>query len=125
MTTNLDLLKTIYNATISLPLKQRINPEDKKSVTISKYYGNQDPYCKLNEKVTCFDYRLIMRISHIQTTDKPSSIIVRNYNNKSIVHFPNYIITDHFKKSENEITAKHCRRWGLNELLPHICTTVN
>ena len=44
-----------------------------------------------------------MRISHIQTTDKPSSIIVRNYNNKSIVHFPNYIITDHFKKSENEI----------------------
>lgn len=56
MTTNLDLLKTIYNATISLPLKQRINPEDKKSVTISKY--NQDPYCKLNEKVTCFDYRL-------------------------------------------------------------------
>lgn len=58
MTTNLDLLKTIYNATISLPIKQRINPEDKKSLTISKYYGNQDPYCKLNEKVTCFDYRL-------------------------------------------------------------------
>ena len=44
-----------------------------------------------------------MRISHIQTTDRPSSIIVRNYDNKSIVHFPNYIITDHFKKSENEI----------------------
>lgn len=61
MTTNLDLLKTIYNATISLPLEQRINPEDKKSKTISKYYGNQgnqDPYCKLNEKVTCFYYRL-------------------------------------------------------------------
>jgi len=58
MTTNLDLLKTIYNATISLPLKQRINPEDKKSVIISKYYGNQDPYCKLNEKVTYFEYRL-------------------------------------------------------------------
>lgn len=58
MTTNLDLLKTIYNATISLPIKNRINPEDKKSVTISKYYSNNEPYCKLNEKVTCFDYRL-------------------------------------------------------------------
>jgi hypothetical protein len=58
MTTNLDLLKTIYNATISLPLKQRINPEDKKSVIISKYYSSSEPYCKLNEKVTYFEYRL-------------------------------------------------------------------
>ena len=58
MTTNLDLLKTIYNATISLPIKQRINPEDKKSATISYYYSSNEPYCKLNEKVTYFNYRL-------------------------------------------------------------------
>lgn len=58
MTTNLDLLKTIYNATISLPIKQRINPEDKKSATISYYYSSNEPYCKLNEKVTYFCYRL-------------------------------------------------------------------
>lgn len=44
-----------------------------------------------------------MRISHIKSKDRPSSIIVRNYDNKSIVHVPNYIITDHFKKSEYEI----------------------
>ena len=58
MTTNLDLLKTIYNATISLPIKQRINPEDKKSAIISKYYSGNEPYCKLNEKVTYFSYTL-------------------------------------------------------------------
>jgi len=58
MTTNLDLLKTIYNATISLPIKQRINPEDKKSAIISYYYSSSEPYCKLNEKVTYFEYRL-------------------------------------------------------------------
>ena len=56
--TNLDLLKTIYNATISLPLKQRINPENKKSAIVSKYYSSSEPYCKLNEKVTYFEYRL-------------------------------------------------------------------
>ena len=44
-----------------------------------------------------------MTISHIKFKDRPSSIIVRNYDNKSIVLVPNYIITDHFKKSENEI----------------------
>lgn len=58
MTTNLDLLKTIYNATISLPIKQRINPENKKSAIVSKYYSSSEPYCKLNEKVTYFEYRL-------------------------------------------------------------------
>lgn len=58
MTTNLDLLKTIYNATISLPIKQRINPEDKKSAIISYYYSSNEPYCKLSEKVTYFNYRL-------------------------------------------------------------------
>ena len=44
-----------------------------------------------------------MRISHIQTTDKPSSIIVRNYDNKSIVHMPNYIIREYYKPLEDEI----------------------
>jgi hypothetical protein len=58
MTTNLDLLKTIYNATISLPIKQRINPEDKKTTIISYYYSSNEPYCKLNKKVTYFNYRL-------------------------------------------------------------------
>jgi hypothetical protein len=70
MTTNLDLLKTIYNATISLPIKQRINPEDKKSAIVSYYYcdpfigdgmfnySSNEPYCKLNEKVTYFSYNL-------------------------------------------------------------------
>jgi len=58
MTTNLDLLKTIYNATISLPIKNRINPENKTSVTIGHYYSSNEPYCKLNEKVTYFNYRL-------------------------------------------------------------------
>lgn len=44
-----------------------------------------------------------MRISHIQTTDKPSSIIVRNYDNKSIVLVPNYIIREYYKPLEDEI----------------------
>lgn len=58
MTTNLDLLKTIYNATISLPIKNRVNPEDKKSAIVTYYYSSNEPYCKLNEKVTYFNYRL-------------------------------------------------------------------
>ena len=58
MTTNLDLLKTIYNATISLPIKKRINPEYKKSEIISYYYSSNEPYCKLSEKVTYFNYIL-------------------------------------------------------------------
>ena len=44
-----------------------------------------------------------MRISHIATIDRPSSIIVRNYDNKSIVHFPNYIISEYYKPLEDEI----------------------
>ena len=44
-----------------------------------------------------------MRISHIKTIDRPSSIIVRNYDNKSIVHFPNYIIREYYKPLEDEI----------------------
>ena len=44
-----------------------------------------------------------MKISHILSKDRPSSIIVRNYDNKSIVHFPNYIIREYYKPLENEI----------------------
>ena len=44
-----------------------------------------------------------MRISNIAIKDRPSSIIVRNYNNKSIVHFPNYIISEYYKPLEDEI----------------------
>jgi hypothetical protein len=44
-----------------------------------------------------------MRISHVATKDRPSSIIVRNYDNKSIVHFPNYIIREYYKPLEDEI----------------------
>lgn len=58
MTTNLDLLKTIYNATISLPIKQRINPDKKGSITIGRYYSGKDPFIDIKEKVTVFDYRL-------------------------------------------------------------------
>ena len=44
-----------------------------------------------------------MKISHIKSKDRPSSIIVRNYDNKSIVHFPNYIISEYYKPLEDEI----------------------
>ena len=44
-----------------------------------------------------------MKISHIAPEHRPSSIIVRNYDNEKIVHVPNYIITECFKKSPDEI----------------------
>ena len=44
-----------------------------------------------------------MKISHIKSKDRPSSIIVRNYDNKSIVHFANYIISEYYKPLEDEI----------------------
>ena len=44
-----------------------------------------------------------MRLSHIKSKDRPSSIIVRNYDNKSIVHMPNYIIREYYKPLEDEI----------------------
>lgn len=58
MTTQLDLLKTIYNSTISLPIHQKINPEYNKSVVISHYYSSNETYCTLNGKVTYFTYTL-------------------------------------------------------------------
>jgi hypothetical protein len=53
---NLELLKTIYNATISLPVKRRINSECKKSLIIHSYHNSL--YYKLEEKVTYFKYEL-------------------------------------------------------------------
>ena len=44
-----------------------------------------------------------MRISNIAIKDRPSSIIVRNYDNKSIVLVPNYIISEYYKPLEDEI----------------------
>lgn len=57
MTTILDLLKTIYNATISLPIKQKINPNfNTKPLNIGQYYGGEKPYFETIEKTTSFDY---------------------------------------------------------------------
>lgn len=58
MTTNLDLLKTIYNATISLPIKRRINPNFEKSEIINRYYSNEKPYCNIEKPVASFVYSL-------------------------------------------------------------------
>ncbi len=46
-----------------------------------------------------------MRISHIQTIDRPSSMIVRNYNNKSIVHVPSVIPLELIEKLPDELGA--------------------
>ena len=46
-----------------------------------------------------------MRISHIATKDRPSSIIVRNYDNKSIVHFPSIIPLELIDKFPDEVGA--------------------
>ena len=46
-----------------------------------------------------------MRISHIKTIDRPSSIIVRNYDNKSIVHVPGVIPLELIEKLPDELGA--------------------
>ena len=46
-----------------------------------------------------------MRISHINTTVRPSSIIVRNYDNKSIVHMPSVIPIELIEKLSDELGA--------------------
>lgn len=59
MTTKLDLLKTIYNATISLPIKNRINPSfNTKPLTINQYYGSEKAHFETTEKTTHFNYTL-------------------------------------------------------------------
>lgn len=42
-----------------------------------------------------------MKISHLKHVNKPNSIVVRNYNNESIVHVPQ--VTENSVKSENEL----------------------
>jgi len=49
-----------------------------------------------------------MRISHIKTIDRPSSIIVRNYDNEKIVHFPSIIPLELIEKLPDELGA-----WGI------------
>ena len=46
-----------------------------------------------------------MKISHILSKDRPSSIIVRNYENKSIVHFPSAIPLELIDKFPDEVGA--------------------
>lgn len=59
MTTKLDLLKTIYNASISLPIKNRINPSfNTKPLTINQYYGSEKALFETSEKTTHFNYTL-------------------------------------------------------------------
>jgi len=45
------------------------------------------------------------KISHILSKDRPSSIIVRNYDNKSIVHFPSIIPLELIEKLPDEVGA--------------------
>lgn len=49
-----------------------------------------------------------MKISHIKSKDRPSSIIVRNYDNKSIVHVPGVIPLELIEKLPDELGA-----WGI------------
>ena len=46
-----------------------------------------------------------MKISHILAKDRPSSIIVRNYDNEKIVHFPSVIPIELIDKFPNEVGA--------------------
>ena len=44
-----------------------------------------------------------MRISHLKHIEKPNSIVVRNYDNKSIVHYPSQIPSKLIEKLEDEV----------------------
>ncbi len=46
-----------------------------------------------------------MKISHITPKQRPSSIIVRNYDNKSIVHFPSIIPLELIERLPDEVGA--------------------
>ncbi len=48
------------------------------------------------------------KISHILSKDRPSSIIVRNYDNKSIVHFPSIIPLELIERLSDEVGG-----WGI------------
>ena len=49
-----------------------------------------------------------MRISHIATKDRPSSIIVRNYDNEKIVHVPSVIPLELIERLPDEVGG-----WGI------------
>lgn len=44
-----------------------------------------------------------MKISHLNHIKKPNSIVVRNYDNKSIVHYPSQIPSQLMEKLEHEV----------------------
>ena len=63
-----------------------------------------------------------MKISHILAKDRPSSIIVRNYDNKSIVHFPSAIPIELIDKLPDEVGAWKVKYYNnvpkeLNEII--------
>jgi hypothetical protein len=63
-----------------------------------------------------------MKISHIQIVDKPASIIVRNYDNKSIVHFPSAIPIELIERFPDELGAWKVKYYNhvpkeLNEII--------
>lgn len=49
-----------------------------------------------------------MKISHILSKDRPSSIIVRNYDNQKIVHVPSIIPLELIERLPDELGA-----WGI------------
>ena len=49
-----------------------------------------------------------MKISHILSKDRPSSIIVRNYDNEKIVHVPSIIPLELIERLSDELGA-----WGI------------
>jgi len=48
------------------------------------------------------------KISHILSKDRPSSIIVRNYDNEKIVHVPSIIPLELIERLSDELGA-----WGI------------
>lgn len=62
------------------------------------------------------------KISHIISKDRPSSIIVRNYDNKSIVHFPSAIPLELIERLPDEVGAWKVKYYNhvpkeLNEII--------
>lgn len=63
-----------------------------------------------------------MRISHIATKDRPSSIIVRNYDNEKIVHVPSIIPVELIERLPDEVGAWKVKYYNnvpkeLNEII--------
>lgn len=63
-----------------------------------------------------------MKISHITPEQRPSSIIVRNYDNKSIVHVPSVIPIELIERLPDEVGAWKVKYYNnvpkeLNEII--------